>query len=169
MLRAIVLALPSMFFFHSVDANPRQVMHLRRQLHGNKTHPFNHTTSRPLSADPTVVINPLLPSLLPSITLPSHVHPSPSPRYSNATMTVTDTVTLTIVSSTPSCQSLSPSSSPVISGVCPGGACSPDGALICGSDSTRFCLCDHRRAVDMGHVAPGTKCVNGVIVAARLR
>ncbi|KAI4660239.1 uncharacterized protein J4E78_004940 [Alternaria triticimaculans] len=41
-------------------------------------------------------------------------------------------------------------------------ACSPDGAVICSSDGTKFGLCDHGKVI-MIPVADGTKCENGAI------
>ncbi|OQU94551.1 hypothetical protein CLAIMM_00898 [Cladophialophora immunda] len=45
------------------------------------------------------------------------------------------------------------------------GPCTPNGALFCNGDRA-FYLCDQGGLVEMGPVAPGTVCRNGVIVAA---
>ena len=45
-------------------------------------------------------------------------------------------------------------------------ACSNNGALSCGDGGNTFFLCSEGTLVDMGNVAAGTVCENGVIVAA---
>lgn len=45
------------------------------------------------------------------------------------------------------------------------GACTPDGQLQC-NGSQSFYLCTNGGLIDMGPVAAGTTCLNGVIVSA---
>lgn len=47
------------------------------------------------------------------------------------------------------------------------GACTPNGALVCGSNNFTFYLCDQGGLIDMGPVAAGTECINGEIVNAQ--
>ncbi|KAA6410457.1 MAG: hypothetical protein FRX48_05879 [Lasallia pustulata] len=57
-------------------------------------------------------------------------------------------------------------SPPPFAGLAVRTACSPDGALSCGSGGSSFFLCSEGQLVDMGSVAARTVCVDGGIVAA---